>query len=134
MYRGRNSLNGCPVAVKVLDKKLFANQYNLKNIQSEIEIMKKVEHDNIVRFLDVFQTCNNMYIISELCESGDLKTLLKRRKKLPEKEALGYLLDLMNGFQHLDSHEIIHRDLKPANILLQNGKCKITDFGFARNL
>lgn len=96
--------------------------------------MKKVEHDNIVRFLDVFQTCNNMYIISELCESGDLKTLLKRRKKLPEKEALGYLLDLMNGFQHLDSHEIIHRDLKPANILLQNGKCKITDFGFARNL
>ena len=40
----------------------------------------------------------------------------------------------MNGFKYLYNHEIIHRDLKPANILIQNGRCKISDFGFAKNL
>ncbi len=44
--------------------------------------MKKMEHDNIVRLLDVYQTSNNMYIVTEYCEEGDLRNYLKKRKKL----------------------------------------------------
>ena len=40
----------------------------------------------------------------------------------------------MSGFKYLYDHEIIHRDLKPANILMSKGRCKISDFGFAKNL
>lgn len=122
------------MAVKVIDKKIFANHYNLKNIQSEIEIMKKVEHKNIVKLLDVYQTTNNMYIITEFCEEGDLMHYLKNRKKIPEKEAVRLLKDIMDGFKYLYSMGITHRDIKPANILLKNGRCKISDFGFAKNL
>ena len=47
--------------------------------------MKKMEHDNIVRLLDVYQTSNNMYIVTEYCEEGDLRNYLKKRKKLTEQ-------------------------------------------------
>lgn len=47
--------------------------------------MKKIEHKNIVKLLDVYQTTNNMYIITEFCEEGDLMSFVKRRKKVPEK-------------------------------------------------
>jgi serine/threonine protein kinase len=44
------------------------------------------------------------------------------------------LKDILDGFKYLVSLGITHRDLKPANILLKNGRCKISDFGFAKNL
>ena len=122
------------MAVKVIEKKIFANKYNLKNIQSEIDIMKKVEHPNIVRLHDVYQTNNNMYIVTEFCEDGDLHSHLKKKKRLSEEQASPFLRDILAGFQYLLQMGIIHRDLKPANILLHNGRCKISDFGFARDL
>jgi serine/threonine-protein kinase ULK/ATG1 len=122
------------VAVKVIDKKIFSNAYNVKNIQSEIDIMKKVSHDNIVRLHDIYQTANNMYIVTEFCHDGDLLKLLQKRKKIPESEAKGFLKDIMNGAKYLHKNGIIHRDLKPANILLKNGVCKLSDFGFAKSL
>jgi serine/threonine-protein kinase ULK/ATG1 len=122
------------VAVKVIDKKIFSNAYNVKNIQSEIDIMKKVSHDNIVQLYDIYQTANNMYIVTELCRDGDLYRLLQRRRKIAEAEAKMYLRDIMNGAKYLHKNGIIHRDLKPANILLKGASCKISDFGFAKSL
>lgn len=121
--------------MKVIDKKIFASAYNIKSVQSEIEIMKKLEaHKNIVGLYDVYQTNNNMYIVTELCEDGDLRSFIKRKKKVQEIEAIKILRDIVNGFRYLFEHEIIHRDLKPANILVHQGRCKISDFGFAKNL
>lgn len=82
VYWGKCIDNGESVAVKVIDKKLFLNAYNLKNIQSEIDIMKMVSHENIVKLYDIFQTTNNMYIITEFCEDGDLFHFLEKKKKL----------------------------------------------------
>jgi serine/threonine protein kinase len=47
--------------------------------------MKKMEHENIVKLLDVYQTSNNMYIVTEFCEEGDLRNYLKKKKKLSEQ-------------------------------------------------
>jgi serine/threonine protein kinase len=134
VYLGREIEGGRPVAVKVIDKKIFSNAYNVKNIQSEIDIMKKVNHPNIVQLHDIYQTTNNMYIVTELCQQGDLLHLLRQRRRLPEKEAMGYLRDILEGAKYLHKSGIIHRDLKPANILLKDGSCKISDFGFAKSL
>ena len=96
--------------------------------------MKKLDHENIVRLFDVYQTSNNMYIVTEFCEGGDLRSFLKRERKLSEAQALYFLKDIMNAFRYICQEEIMHRDLKPANILVSNGKLKISDFGFARML
>ena len=122
------------MAVKVIDKKIFSNAYNVKNIQSEIDIMKKVSHENIVQMHDIYQTSNNMYIVTELCQDGDLLKLLQKRRRISEKEAKKYLKDIMKGAMYLHTNGMIHRDLKPANILIKEDVCKLSDFGFAKSL
>jgi serine/threonine protein kinase len=67
VYKGLNMTDSTPTAVKVIDQKLFVNAYNFKTIQSEIEIMKKIQHKNIVELLDVYQSTNNIYIVTEFC-------------------------------------------------------------------
>ncbi len=64
VYLGRHIESGEAVAVQVIDKKIFSNHYNVKNIQSEIDILKKVHHHNIVQLYDIYQTANNMYIVT----------------------------------------------------------------------
>lgn len=95
--------------------------------------MKKVNHRNIVNLFDVFQTNNNMYIITEICDY-DLYNYLKEKRKLQEDEAIIFLKQIMKGLKYLNINNIIHRDLKPANILLKSKECKISDFGFAKNI
>jgi len=75
-----------------------------------------------------------MYIVTELCQDGDLYRLLQKKRKLSEAEAKNYLKDIMNGAKYLHKNGIIHRDLKPANILIKQGVCKLSDFGFAKSL
>lgn len=75
-----------------------------------------------------------MYIVTEFCQDGDLFKLLQKKKKIGENDAKSYLKDIMNGAKYLHKNGIIHRDLKPANILLKNGVCKLSDFGFAKSL
>lgn len=82
VYLGRRADDGTPTAVKVIDKKIFSNNYNVKSIQSQIDIMKKMDHNNIVKLLDVYQTNNNMYIVTEYCRDGDLRNYIKKKKKL----------------------------------------------------
>ena len=96
--------------------------------------MKMVDHENIVKLYDIYQTANNMYIITEYCEDGDLYHYLEKKHKLPESEAKKYLKQIMKGAKYLHSNGIIHRDLKPANILMKGDICKISDFGFAKSL
>lgn len=134
VYLGKHIETNEQVAIKVIDKRIFSNAYNVKNIQSEIDIMKKVCHENIVQLYDIYQTTNNMYIVTELCQDGDLFRLLQKMKKLPEAKAKSFLKDIMSGAKYLHKNGIIHRDLKPANILLKDGVCKLSDFGFAKSL
>jgi calcium-dependent protein kinase len=61
-----------------------------------------------------------------------INRLLKKKRLLPEEEALKVLQDILTGFIELIKSGIIHRDLKPANILIHQGVYKLADFGFAK--
>ncbi|CAM6006644.1 unnamed protein product [Sphagnum balticum] len=81
---------------------------------------------------DVLFSVNNCYIVTEVCERGDLERLLRSRGKMDEREAAKIIRDVYKGLLHLHSLSIVHRDLKVANIFLgQGGVAKIADFGFA---
>lgn len=113
--------------------------YIVNSIKNEVNTWKLLTHKNIVRFYDFSETAKNIYFFSEYCEQGyvlsqpsDLSAFINKKGRIPEKEALPIIRDIVNGCEFLYDRNIFHRDLKPENILLSNGVAKITDFGFAK--
>jgi serine/threonine protein kinase len=90
-----------------------------------------MSHRNIIRCHEVLKSANNCYIITELCEQGNLETLLKQKRSFSEEEIWPYVRDIYEGLRYLAAEGIVHRDLKIANLFLKNGVVKIADFGFA---
>jgi serine/threonine protein kinase len=135
VFKGRLAEGTQEFAIKVIEKKLLKqDEYLRYALFNEISIMKKVNSEFIVHLEEVLVTSNNYYIIQEFCNSGELRTLLRKHGRFGEKEAREMLRHMLAGFQPLLKSGIIHRDLKPENILIHNDTLKIADFGFAKNL
>ena len=85
---------------------------------------------------EIYQTTNNIYIVTEYCDQGDLQQYIKGKGKLGEEEALCLLRQILAGLVHVNSKGITHRDMKSTNILLKSNPTtkeptiKIIDFGF----
>ena len=84
--------------------------------------------------IDIKKTSNNIYLILEYCNEGDLLAYLKQKKKLSQEEALEIFVQILHAFQTLVKNKIMHRDFKLANVLKHNGAIKIADFGFSKLL
>ncbi|KRX01178.1 Protein kinase-like domain [Pseudocohnilembus persalinus] len=134
VFKGKDDNTGDLVAVKVIDMKKITNEVQKFLLQNEIDIIKKLKNYNLLETKDVYQTQNNTYIITELCNHGDLKELLSKYGRLSENAALKILRHILNGMRELIRQNIIHRDIKPANILLKEGVPKIADFGFSQDI
>ena len=126
IYLGRNILTDKLVAVKCIN---FVKN-NRGIIDREINIMKKLNHNNILKFLDKYDMGNKMYVILEYCEKGDLINIIPYIKN---EETIRYIfMQIVTGIKYLKKLRIIHRDLKPQNILINKDNIiKICDFGFA---
>lgn len=86
----------------------LTNRQNVKLLKGEIKILKMIKHPNIVEVFDIVQSMNNIYIISELCEGGDLKQLIYQKNGLTELESLRLISDVFAGLKYLFSKNIIH--------------------------
>lgn len=112
----------------------------------EIQIMKKLDHANVVKACDVPEELNFLIndvplLAMEYCSGGDLRKLLNKPENccgLKESQILSLLSDIGSGIRYLHENKIIHRDLKPENIVLQDvgGKTihKIIDLGYAKDV
>ncbi|XP_072534279.1 inhibitor of nuclear factor kappa-B kinase subunit alpha isoform X1 [Salminus brasiliensis] len=133
------------IAVKLC--RLELNAKNKDRWSREIQIMKKLNHLNVVTAREVPEemkhiALNDLPLLAmEYCSKGDLRKLLSKPENccgLKESEVLSLLNDVGSGIQYLHANKIIHRDLKPENIVLQdiNGKLvhKIIDLGYAKDL
>ncbi|GAA5843224.1 hypothetical protein JCM3766R1_006629 [Sporobolomyces carnicolor] len=104
----------------------------LLGIEKEIVIMKLIEHPNVLRLMDVWETGSELYLIMEYVEGGELFDYLVKRGKLHADEALHYFQQIISGVDYCHRFNICHRDLKPENLLLDKEKnIKIADFGMA---
>lgn len=132
IYKGYNKYTRKTVAVKEISLETV-NKYE-KSLRRETEIMKKLNHPNIVKLYETIidDDTENVYLIMEYYARGDFYKFLNKRP-LKEKYALKYLRQIADGMEYLLKNKIVHRDMKPQNILMtQTGTIKITDFGFAR--
>mmetsp|Transcript_18777 Transcript_18777/g.31303 ORF Transcript_18777/g.31303 Transcript_18777/m.31303 type:complete len:1208 (+) Transcript_18777:214-3837(+) len=108
---------------------------SLSQIEAEIELMKKLNHPNIVKYVDTIRTDDYLYIVLEYMENGSLLTVFKKFGSFSESLAAIYIVQVLKGLKYLHEQGVLHRDIKGANILTtKDGQVKLADFGVAMNL
>ncbi|KAI3447719.1 hypothetical protein Pfo_004384 [Paulownia fortunei] len=138
VWHARHRVHGTEVAIKeIVTARL--NSKLQESLKSEIFILKRINHPNIIRLHDMIEESGKIYIVLEYCKGGDLSMYIQKRQgKIPEANAKHFMHQLAEGLKVLRENNLIHRDLKPQNLLLStnddNSVLKIADFGFARSL
>lgn len=133
VYKGYKKDNNMDVAIKAVNRKNLKGKF-YELLENEIKVLRSCNNCNIIKLYDIRKTTNNIYLIIEYCNEGDLMQHLKTRNRLTEEETIEFLVQILNGFRTLVKNNIMHRDFKLANILKHNGVIKIADFGFAKIL
>lgn len=125
-------------SAKVIPKKYIKENNMTNQIKTEIRIMKKIDHPNIVKFHESFEYKNirqeiYIIIISEYCENGDLFTYCANERFDNENQKKSVFIGLLNAIKYLHDQKIAHGDIKLDNILLDsNLNAKLTDFGYCK--
>ncbi|KAF8074990.1 kinase-like domain-containing protein [Lyophyllum atratum] len=139
----RHSRTGQYAAIKIISKILLNSRISLNRvadetehtqlaIEREIVVMKLLDHPNVMRLYDVWETSTELYLIMEYIQGGELFDYLCNNGKLLVPEALNYFQQIIAAMDYCHRFNIAHRDLKPENILLDNDcNIKIADFGMA---
>ncbi|PWW72300.1 Pkinase-domain-containing protein [Tuber magnatum] len=127
---------GDAYAVKSIQKRAFAQSSDRQlGVRKEVEILEKLNHPNIVSYIDCHEDRSHIYIFMELIKGGDLNEYLGRHGALPESMVQEVSRQVLRGIEYVHSMGISHRDLKPDNILLACDdpiQVKISDFGLAK--
>ncbi len=127
---GESSETHQQVAIKAISKE--NTDFTTSRLREEIDILSQVDHPNIVKYLEHFESDKYLYIVMEYCSGGDLFHQIVQREKFSEAEAAGIIQDILRGINHCHHMGIIHRDLKPENIMYSaEGVIKIIDFGLS---
>jgi len=111
----------------------------LARVKREIHNMKALDHPAIVKFYDMWETKETLYVVMELVEGGELFKAIIAKGHLSEPEARHIFIQLVDALKYCHAKKLIHRDLKPENILVDKKKSKdgrtmvkITDFGASK--
>ncbi|XP_074813910.1 serine/threonine-protein kinase WNK2 isoform X10 [Natator depressus] len=138
VYKGLDTETWVEVAwCELQDRKL--TKVERQRFKEEAEMLKGLQHPNIVRFYDFWESCVKgkkcIVLVTELMTSGTLKTYLKRFKVMKPKVLRSWCRQILKGllFLHTRTPPIIHRDLKCDNIFITGptGSVKIGDLGLA---
>lgn len=133
----KGELKGQQVAVKVIPKAKMTTAIAIEDVRREVKILRALTgHNNLVHFYDAYEDHDNVYIVMELCEGGELlDRILARGGKYSEDDAKAVMIQILNvvAFCHLQG--VVHRDLKPENFLFtskdENSQLKAIDFGLS---
>lgn len=114
----------------------------LTDLHREVQLLKEMNHDNIVHFVDAYEDAEYLHIVTDLFSGGELFHRVVEKRESPsagcfaEEAAARVLHQILTGVTYLHSHGIVHRDLKPENIMFhtreEDSTIKIIDFGSSR--
>ena len=138
VWKVRNINTGLFRAMKRI-KKMRNNMNKINEIVNEIEILKNLDHPNIVKIFEFFIEADGYYIITEYCHGGELFQAIKLKGFFSEDKAANIIYQVFNAMNYChNTIKVIHRDLKPENIMIESidnetgyYNIKIIDFGTA---
>ena len=123
------------VAIKEIKKDLLMSKStNERSLKAEIDIMRSINHPNIIKLHSVYENEVYVYLVMEYIDGGSLRELVRATRKLDEARAKKLTWQILNALKYLHSKQIIHRDIKLGNILISGNKdmeIKICDFGLS---
>lgn len=129
-------------AVKIVSKNKFARaadkKVHFKELRLEIDILRQLSHPNVIRLFDVFETSDEIMLVTEICTGGELFDRIKAQPSgsYTEKDAQQVLRQICTGLAFLHSKQCLHGDLKPDNFLFvtpaKDSPLRIIDFGMSK--
>jgi len=125
---------GTNYAVKMIKKDAVGADFN--RLQTEMEILKKVQHPNVIALKEIIDTKNCLFIVTEMVTGGELFDKIVELGSYSEKDAAILVSKIVSAIHYLHSVGIVHRDLKPENLLLRDpqttSEVKLADFGLSK--
>jgi serine/threonine-protein kinase len=133
VYAATDTTTGQRVAIKALSPHLAMAEGFRERFEAEIESLKTLKHDGIVRLYGYGEQDGVLFYSMELVEGISLEDELKAGRRFNWREVTNIAIQLSLALKHAHDHGIVHRDIKPANILLSGDEqVKLADFGIAR--
>lgn len=134
VYRGKDTLLGRPVAIKILHQNFGSDQDFVARFKREAQAAGKLNHPNVVSMYDVGFDQGFHYIVMEYVSGCTLKEYIHHHgAQVTVQEAVKITVAIAEGLEHAHMMGIVHCDVKPHNILItDSGRVKVTDFGIAR--
>jgi serine/threonine protein kinase len=127
----RHKVTGEQRAVKIMELSHLVGK-KMEMVQHEKEILRRVDHPNIIKLYETIQTADKVFFCMELMK-GDLFDYIMKHKPVPEGDAAIIMKQLVSAIDFLHDQNVVHRDIKPENILINSPHdVKLADFGLAK--
>ena len=123
------------IALKIIKPGIASDEKIIERFRNELTTARQIAHKNVCRMHDLNRDQGKYYITMEFVDGGDLKSLIRKTRRLDTGTAISIAKQICEGLAEAHNLGIIHRDLKPGNIMIDDtGRAKIMDFGIARSI
>ena len=123
------------IALKIIKPGIASDEKIIERFRNELTTARQIAHKNVCRMHDLNRDQGKYYITMEFVDGGDLKSLIRKTRRLDAGTAISIAKQICEGLAEAHNLGIIHRDLKPGNIMIDDtGRAKIMDFGIARTI
>jgi len=121
-------------AIKVIDKKALKGKED--SLENEIRVLRRLEHPNVVKLFEAYESKSSVYLVMELVTGGELFDRIVEKGSYTEKDAADLIKQVLSAVAYMHTSGVVHRDLKPENLLYnspdEDSKIMISDFGLSK--
>merc|ERR1719203_2490659 len=121
-------------AIKVIDKKALKGKED--SLENEIKVLRRLDHPNVVKLLEAYESKSYVYLVMELVTGGELFDRIVEKGSYTEKDAADLIKQVLSAVAYMHEEGVVHRDLKPENLLYYSAetdsKIMISDFGLSK--